>query len=185
MVGLGNPGADYVDTRHNAGFWLVEQIAAEQSISFRPEKRFHAEICKFSSHGRDCYLMKPQTFMNHSGRAVAALARYYKLKPAQILMIHDELDLPPGVSRLKSGGGHGGHNGLRDAIAQLGSRDFFRVRLGIGHPGDAKKVINYVLRKPSISDRHAIDQAIQDTLAVVPLVLEGSVEKAMHVLHTR
>ena len=185
IVGLGNPGADYVDTRHNAGFWMVEELAAEHGASFRAEKRFFAEICKFTNDGRDRYLMKPQNFMNHSGRAVAALARYYKIKPTQILVIHDELDLPPGTSRLKSGGGHGGHNGLRDCIAQLGSKDFLRVRLGIGHPGDARKVINYVLRKPSISDRTAIDNAIQETLAVMPQVLEGNIEKAMHALHTR
>ena len=184
IVGLGNPGADYVDTRHNAGFWLIDELAAEHTASFRAEKRFFAEVSKFSSGGRDYHLMKPQNFMNRSGQAVAAMARYYKIAPAEILVMHDELDLPPGTSRLKRGGGHGGHNGLRDCISHLGSNDFFRVRIGIGHPGDAKQVINYVLRKPSVSDRTAIDNAIRDTLAVMPTVLEGNMEKAMHVLHT-
>ena len=184
IVGLGNPGADYVETRHNAGFWMVDLIADEHAASFRFEKRFNGDLCKFSNAGRDCYLLKPQTFMNHSGRAVSALARYYKIKAEQILVLHDELDLPPGTSRLKQGGGHGGHNGLRDCIAHLGSNDFFRVRIGIGHPGNAKQVIDYVLKRPSISDRKAIDNAIQDALAVMSLVLGGNVEKAMHALHT-
>ena len=184
IVGLGNPGADYVDTRHNAGFWLAEQIAADQGVSFHFEKRYNADECKFKVGGRDVFLLKPMTFMNRSGQAVSALARYYKLKPEQILVIHDELDLPPGINRIKQAGGHGGHNGLRDIVNHLGSREFFRVRVGIGHPGDASQVINYVLHKPSVADLTAIEAANRDTLAVMPLVFEGRIDKAMQALHT-
>ena len=184
IVGLGNPGADYVETRHNAGFWLIDEIAAEQSASFRFEKRDNAEECKFRTGGRDVYLQKPLTFMNRSGQAVAALARYYKIAVEEILVIHDELDLPPGTNRIKQGGGHGGHNGLRDLVNHLGSRDFFRIRIGIGHPGDAKQVINYVLHKPSVADLNAIEAANRDTLAVMPLIYEGRIDKAMQALHT-
>ena len=184
IVGLGNPGADYVDTRHNAGFWLADLIAADQSLSFRFEKRFDADECKIKSHGKDIYLQKPQTFMNRSGQPVAALARYYRIKPEQILVLHDELDLPPGTNRIKQGGGHGGHNGLRDLINHLGSREFFRVRIGIGHPGDSSQVINYVLHKPSMADLNQIDSVNRFTLAVMPLVFEGRIDKAMQALHT-
>jgi PTH1 family peptidyl-tRNA hydrolase len=184
IVGLGNPGADYVETRHNAGFWLIDLIAAELDLSFRFEKRYNAEECKFKSEGKDIYLLKPQTFMNRSGQAVTALARYYKIKPEQILVLHDELDLSPGTNRIKQAGGHGGHNGLRDIVNHLGSREFFRVRVGIGHPGDASQVINYVLHKPSVADLHAIETANRDTLAVMPLVIEGRIDKAMQALHS-
>ena len=184
IVGLGNPGADYVDTRHNAGFWLIDLIAADQDASFRFEKRYNADECKFKVAGKDVFLLKPMTFMNRSGQAVSALARYYKIKAEQILVIHDELDLPPGTNRIKQAGGHGGHNGLRDIVNHLGSREFFRVRVGIGHPGDASQVINYVLHKPSVADLHAIEAANRDTLAVMPLVFEGRVDKAMQALHT-
>jgi len=184
IVGLGNPGADYVDTRHNAGFWLIDEIAREQGLSFRFEKRHNADECKFKAHGRDVFLLKPQTFMNRSGQAVAALARYYKIAPGEILVIHDELDLSPGTNRIKQAGGHGGHNGLRDIVNHLGSRDFFRIRVGIGHPGDSKQVINYVLHKPSTADLTAIENASRDTLAVMPQLLEGRIDKAMQALHT-
>jgi len=184
IVGLGNPGADYVDTRHNAGFWLADLLAQDRSVNFRFEKRYNADECKFKAQGKDIYLLKPQTFMNRSGQAVAALARYYKIKAEQILVIHDELDLPPGTNRLKQAGGHGGHNGLRDIISHLGSREFFRIRVGIGHPGDSNQVINYVLHKPSVADLNAIDTANRDTLAAMPLVYEGRIDKAMQALHT-
>jgi PTH1 family peptidyl-tRNA hydrolase len=184
IVGLGNPGADYVETRHNAGFWLIDLIAADRSLSFRFEKRYNAEDCKFKAEGKDIYLLKPQAFMNRSGQSVAALARYYKIKPEQILVLHDELDLPPGTNRIKQAGGHGGHNGLRDIVNHLGSREFFRVRVGIGHPGDASQVVNYVLHKPSVADLNAIEAANRDTLAVMPQVLEGRIDKAMQALHT-
>jgi len=184
IVGLGNPGADYVDTRHNAGFWLIDEIAADQGLSLRFEKRFNADECKFKAHGRDVFLQKPQTFMNRSGQSVAALARYYKIAVEEILVIHDELDLPPGVNRIKQSGGHGGHNGLRDIINHLGSRDFFRLRVGIGHPGDSKQVVNYVLHKPSVADLNLIEAANRDTLAAMPQLLEGRIDKAMQALHT-
>jgi PTH1 family peptidyl-tRNA hydrolase len=184
LVGLGNPGADYVDTRHNAGFWMIDLIADDLGLSFRFEKRHNADECKFRVHGRDVYLQKPQTFMNRSGQSVAALARYYKIEVEEILVIHDELDLPPGTNRIKLGGGHGGHNGLRDIINHLGSREFFRLRVGIGHPGDSSQVINYVLHKPSAADLHAIESANRDTLAVLPQILEGRIDKAMQALHT-
>ncbi len=184
LVGLGNPGADYVDTRHNAGFWLIDEIAAQQGASFRFEKRYNADECKFRAHGRDVFLLKPQTFMNRSGQAVAGLARYYKIAPAEILVIHDELDLPPGTNRIKQAGGHGGHNGLRDIVNHLGSSEFFRIRIGLGHPGDSKQVINYVLRKPSATDLNAIEAANRDTLGVMPQLLEGRIDKAMQALHT-
>jgi len=184
IVGLGNPGADYVDTRHNAGFWLIDEIAAQQSLSFRFEKRFNADECKFKAHGHDVFLLKPQTFMNRSGQAVAALARYYKIAPEEILVIHDELDLSPGTNRIKQAGGHGGHNGLRDIVNHLGSKEFFRIRVGIGHPGDSKQVVNYVLHRPSVADLTAIEDANRDTLAVMPQLLEGRIDKAMQALHT-
>ena len=184
VVGLGNPGADYVDTRHNAGFWLLDAIAAERGTVLRPEKRDNAELGKFRHGGRDIFLQKPLTFMNRSGQAVGSLARYFKIAPGQILILHDELDLPPGTNRLKFGGGHGGHNGLRDLVSHLGSRDFFRLRIGIGHPGDAKDVIDYVLKKPSAADRAAIDDANRSTLKIMPLVFDGRIDKAMQALHT-
>jgi PTH1 family peptidyl-tRNA hydrolase len=184
IVGLGNPGADYVDTRHNAGFWLIDEIAADRGLGFRFEKRDNADECKFKADGRDVFLMKPQTFMNRSGQAVAALARYYKIAVEEILVIHDELDLPPGTNRIKQAGGHGGHNGLRDIVNHLGSREFFRIRVGIGHPGDASQVTNYVLHKPSVADLDAIRDANRATLAVVPLIVEGRIDKAMQALHT-
>ncbi|MCP4486295.1 MAG: aminoacyl-tRNA hydrolase [Gammaproteobacteria bacterium] len=184
IVGLGNPGADYISTRHNAGFWFVDLLAEYFSQSFKFEKRFNAEASKLGNNAEDVYLLKPLTFMNRSGQPVAALTRYYKLKPEQILVVHDELDLEPGDNRLKHGGGHGGHNGLRDIIAHLGERDFFRMRIGIGHPGDRNQVVNYVLHKPSLSDRDAIDGANQRALEIMPLVLEGRIDKAMQALHT-
>jgi PTH1 family peptidyl-tRNA hydrolase len=184
IVGLGNPGADYVDTRHNAGFWLIDLIAVDRGLSFRFEKRCNADECKFKVEGRDVFLQKPQTFMNRSGQSVAALARYYKIAPEEILVIHDELDLPPGTNRIKRGGGHGGHNGLRDMVNHLGSREFFRIRVGIGHPGNASQVVNYVLHRPSVADFTEIDNANRDTLAVMPQILEGRIDKAMQALHT-
>ena len=184
IVGLGNPGADYVGTRHNAGFWLIDLLASDLGLGFRFEKRYNSEECKLKVENKDIYLLKPQTFMNRSGQAVAALARYFKIAPEQILVIHDELDLPPGTNRIKQAGGHGGHNGLRDIVNHLGSREFFRIRVGIGHPGDSSQVINYVLHKPSVADLNAIEVANRDTLAVMPLVIEGRIDKAMQALHT-
>ena len=184
IVGLGNPGADYVDTRHNAGFWFLDLLANHLSLSFRFEKRFNADEAKHRVGGKDIFLLKPQTFMNRSGQSVGALARFYKLKPQQMLIVHDELDLAPGDNRLKLSGGHGGHNGLRDTINHLGDNDFFRLRVGIGHPGDRDQVINYVLHRPSTQDKDLIEAANQRTLEVMPLVFEGRLDKAMQALHT-
>jgi PTH1 family peptidyl-tRNA hydrolase len=184
IVGLGNPGADYVNTRHNAGFWFADALAGLKMQRFRFEKRFNAEECKIRNNGEEVFLLKPQTFMNRSGQSVGAMARYYKLKPEQILVVHDELDLEPGDNRLKQGGGHGGHNGLRDIIAHLDNREFYRLRVGIGHPGDRNRVVSYVLHKPSSADLEAIEAANQRTLEVMPLVFEGRMDKAMQALHT-
>lgn len=184
IVGLGNPGAEYNDTRHNAGFWFLDSLAANLSVSFRFDKRVNAAEAKIHSNSKDIILLKPQTFMNRSGQSVGAVARYYKLQPEQILVAHDELDLDVGDNRLKQSGGHGGHNGLRDIINHLGTKEFFRLRIGIGHPGDRNQVINYVLHKPSISDQSAIEAANQRSLDVMPQVFEGRLDKAMQALHT-
>jgi peptidyl-tRNA hydrolase, PTH1 family len=184
IVGLGNPGADYVDTRHNTGFWLIEDFARDVSESFRFDKKYNAEIFKHRFPDREVTFMKPLTFMNRSGQSVGAFARYAKIKPEQILVLHDELDLPSGVNRLKFGGGHGGHNGLRDIISHLGSKDFFRIRIGIDHPGDRNQVVNYVLHKPSVGEKQNIDKATLDVLDIMPLVYEGRIDKAMQALHT-
>jgi len=185
IVGLGNPGADYQSTRHNAGFWLLDEIASKFSAVFRTEKKFFGETARLSVGDRDVHLLKPQTFMNKSGQGVAALANYFKIQPQQILVAHDELDLSPGDNRLKVGGGHGGHNGLRDIISHLADREFFRLRIGIGHPGDRNQVVNYVLHQASKLDLELIQQANQKTLDVLPTLLQGEFEKAMQTLHSK
>ncbi|MFV2030889.1 MAG: aminoacyl-tRNA hydrolase [Gammaproteobacteria bacterium] len=184
IVGLGNPGADYLDTRHNAGFWFLDLLAEHLSLSFRHEKRFNADESRYRSSGSDVYLLKPMTFMNRSGQSIGALARYYKIQPDQILVAHDELDLAPGDNRLKRGGGHGGHNGLRDLINHLGDAGFFRIRIGIGHPGDSSQVIDYVLHRPSLAELDAIEAANRRTLEVMPYIFGGRLDKAMQALHT-
>jgi len=184
IVGLGNPGAQYERTRHNAGFWFVEEIARLKGAHFRPEPKFSGEVCKINLEGRDVWLLKPDTFMNRSGQAVQKLASFYKIPVDQILVAHDELDLEPGTARLKTAGGHGGHNGLRDIIAQLG-KDFQRLRIGIGHPGHRDQVSDYVLHRASQDDQIAIDNSIDDALRVLPLLAEGHWEKALHRLHTK
>jgi len=184
IVGLGNPGADYEQTRHNAGFWFVDEIARLKGAHFRPEPKFSGEVCKINLEGRDVWLLKPDTFMNRSGQAVQKLASFYKIPVDQILVAHDELDLEPGTARLKTAGGHGGHNGLRDIIAQLG-KDFQRLRIGIGHPGHRDQVSDYVLHRASQDDQIAIDNSIDDALRVLPLLAEGHWEKALHRLHTK
>ena len=184
IVGLGNPGADYVDTRHNAGFWFLDLLTDHLSLTFRFQKRFNADEARYRGSDKDIFLIKPQAFMNRSGQSLAAVVRFYKLKPQQILVVHDELDLSPGSNRLKQGGGHGGHNGLRDIINHLGDKEFFRLRVGIGHPGDRDQVVNYVLHKPSMTDRNLIEIANREALEVMPLVFEGRIDKAMQALHT-
>jgi PTH1 family peptidyl-tRNA hydrolase len=184
-VGLGNPGPQYDQTRHNAGFWFVDELARRHGSDFRRESKFQAWVCKPRIGGRDVWLLKPETYMNLSGRAVAALAGFFKIPIDSILVAHDELDLPPGTVRIKRGGGHGGHNGLRSLIEQLGSNDFLRLRLGIGHPGHKDDVVDYVLTRPSQQDRAAIEQAIEDAADVMSLLLSGERERAMHVLHSK
>lgn len=185
IAGLGNPGLRYEDTRHNAGFWLVDTMAREMGVQLRPESRFLGESCRVAGQdGEDFWLLKPATFMNRSGQSVAALARFYKISNAEILIVHDDLDLPLGSARLKQNGGHGGHNGLRDIINHLGA-DFLRLRLGIGHPGDARKVLDYVLDRPSRTDEMAIREAISATIRILPWVCAGELQKAMNHLHSR
>ncbi len=184
IVGLGNPGSQYEATRHNAGFWWVDEFARACGASFRPENKFHGLFARTASHGSEVFLLKPQTFMNVSGRAVGAVAQFYKIEPASILVVHDELDLPPGSAKLKLGGGHGGHNGLKDIIAQLGTKDFWRLRIGIGHPGERSEVVNYVLHPPRKEEQELINGAMQRAQAVAPLVVDGKLEAAMLKLHS-
>ena len=185
IAGLGNPGAQYEQTRHNAGFWFVDEIARHYGGQFRLENKFKAEICKLTVEGKTIWLMKPQTFMNCSGQPVRALANFYKIPFDQILIAHDELDLDPGIGKLKTGGGHGGHNGLRDLIGQLGNKGFHRLRLGIGHPGDRSQVTDYVLHRPSKDEQIEIEHTIDDAVRVLPELMAGDWEKAMHKFHTR
>ncbi len=185
LVGLGNPGPRYADTRHNVGYWVADVVAQQAGVEFRTEARFSGEVCRIVvPQDEPCWVLKPSTFMNHSGRAVAALAQFYRITAHEILVIHDDLDLPPGTARLKQGGGHGGHNGLRDIIACCGA-DFLRLRLGIGHPGDAKKVVDYVLDRPSLADTTKIHEAIATIMQVMPLVYTGELQKAMNHLHRK
>lgn len=183
VVGLGNPGAQYAQTRHNAGFWLVERYAETNRIALQPERGFHGVV------GRDGarWLLMPDTFMNRSGLAVGALARFYKVLPDEILVAHDELDLDPGVVKLKLGGGHAGHNGLRDIAAVLGTPQFWRMRIGIGHPRTLQlqqPVVDFVLHPPRKLDQTAIDDAIERGLDVLPKLFAGDAEAAMMALHT-
>jgi PTH1 family peptidyl-tRNA hydrolase len=183
VVGLGNPGPQYEKTRHNAGFLFIDAIARAHGINLKFETKFHGEVGKGRIYGEEVWLLKPLTFMNRSGQGVAALASFYKIEAEQILIAHDELDLPPGTVRLKQGGGHGGHNGLRDSIAQLGSREFQRLRLGIGHPGHASQVSGYVLSKASGSDQQLIEQAVDKAIDNLSLMLSGDLQQAMNQLH--
>jgi len=185
IVGLGNPGSKYTETRHNAGFWFIEEVARKYAATFRTDKKFHGEVAKVSIEGKDIWLLKPDTFMNRSGLAVQSLLSFYRLTAEQLLVAHDEIDLPPGTARLKTGGGHGGHNGLRDIISQLGSKDFHRLRIGVGHPGNKDQVVDYVLHSASRDDRILIDRDIDDAVAVLPELASGALEQAMHKLHSR
>lgn len=184
IVGLGNPGAQYEQTRHNAGFWFVEEVARQYGVQFRPETKFLGEVARVQSNGLDFWLLKPTTFMNRSGQSIQALANFYKIPVESILVVHDELDLEPGTARLKKSGGHGGHNGLRDTIAALNTKEFLRLRLGIGHPGHRNEVVDYVLKAPSKIDFKAIDDAVYEATRVLADVLNGDLERAMHQLHT-
>lgn len=184
IVGLGNPGDKYEATRHNAGFWWVDQLAAASNSKLALDAKFFGIAGKLSPTP-DVWLLKPTTFMNASGKAVAALANYYKISPAEILVVHDELDLPPDTVKLKKGGGHGGHNGLKDITAALGTADFWRLRLGIGHPGDRNEVVNFVLKPPTKDEQAAINRCIDDSVNVTNLLLNGEFESAMLKLHTK
>ncbi len=184
IVGLGNPGARYAETRHNAGFWFVDALAHGAGGQFKAQVRYHGEVCKIELAGQECWLLKPTTYMNRSGQAITALASYYKIPVDGVLVAHDELDLAPGVARLKQGGGHGGHNGLRSTIEHLGGNGFTRLRLGIGHPGHRDLVTDYVLTKPAQNDRGAIEAAIEVAVAVMPEWVGGDLQRAMHRLHS-
>ncbi len=184
IVGLGNPGREYARTRHNAGFWWLEQCAETLRVVLKPESRYYSIAGRGQTPAGEIFLLLPQTFMNASGKAVAALARFYKISPAEILVVHDELDLPPGTARLKLGGGHGGHNGLKDIAAQIGSREFWRLRLGIGHPGSKPEVVNFVLNPPRVDEAGLIEGAMHNALHVLPDLLRGDFASAMLKLHT-
>ena len=174
LVGLGNPGAEYEHTRHNAGFWWIDAVTAKLRASLVPERSYHGLVARINrTAGEPLWLLEPMTFMNLSGKSVAALARFFKIAPAEILVAHDELDLQPGQARLKLGGSAAGHNGLKDIHTQIGTQDFWRLRIGIGHPGVKAEVPNYVLRKPSSEHRAAIEQAIERSLESLDLVLAG------------
>ncbi|MGH8444067.1 MAG: aminoacyl-tRNA hydrolase [Solimonas sp.] len=184
IVGLGNPGAEYERTRHNAGFWFVDRLAEAARVPFRVESKFHGQLARIKLGGGDVLLLKPGTFMNRSGQAVQALAQFYKLAPTSILIAHDELDLPAGTVRLKAGGGHGGHNGLRDVHKVL-DESYLRLRIGIGHPGDKTLVLNYVLGRPSRDDDEAIHAALGDAAVAVENWLTRGWERALTQLHTK
>jgi PTH1 family peptidyl-tRNA hydrolase len=185
IVGLGNPGPKYSETRHNAGFWFIEEVARKYAATFRAEKKFFGDVAKVSLEGRDIWLLKPETFMNRSGQAVKSLLSFYRLNADQLLVAHDEIDLPPGTTRLKTGGGHGGHNGLRDIINQLGTKEFHRLRIGVGHPGSKDQVVDYVLHNPSRDERIQIDRDIDDAVSVLPELASGALELAMQKLHSK
>jgi PTH1 family peptidyl-tRNA hydrolase len=184
LVGLGNPGPEYEHTRHNAGFWWIDGVAAKLRASLLPERSYHGLVARINRPGGEpLWLLEPMTFMNLSGKSVAALARFFKIAPAEILVAHDELDLQPGQVKLKLGGSAAGHNGLKDIHAQLGTQDFWRLRLGIGHPGVKTEVPNYVLKKPSPEHRAGIEQAIERSLESLELVLAGDMTRAMMKVH--
>ncbi|NCF18089.1 MAG: aminoacyl-tRNA hydrolase [Haliea sp.] len=185
IVGLGNPGAEYRGTRHNAGADFVEELARQCCTSLQAESKFFGLAGRLNLSGHDLRLLIPTTFMNRSGKAVAAMAQFYKISPEEILIAHDELDIPPGTARFKRGGGHGGHNGLRDIVPALGNnKDFYRLRIGIGHPGHASRVTGYVLGAPSQVDRSRIEASIDEAIAALPLLVEGDDTKAMTRLHS-
>jgi len=184
VAGLGNPGAKYEQTRHNAGFWFVDVVARQNNALFKSESKYKSDVARCSIAGNDCRLQKPMDFMNRSGLPVASLAAFYQIPRSSILIVHDDLDLSPGTVKLKRGGGHGGHNGLRDLIPHLGGNDFLRLRIGIGHPGHRDDVVGYVLKNATRDERAVIDQAIDEAVKVLPDILSGDFDKAMKELHT-
>lgn len=184
IVGLGNPGPQYQETRHNVGAWLVNQFAAKNNLSFKLESKFHGLVTVYQNGIEQCRLLLPTTYMNESGRSVVSVAKFYKIAPEEIVVAHDELDFAPGTVRLKFAGGHGGHNGLRDIIKAIGSKDFWRIRLGIGHPGHKDQVSDYVLHRPSKSDEKEIVYSIDEALRYLPELLDGKGEYVMGQLNT-
>ncbi|OOF77266.1 aminoacyl-tRNA hydrolase [Rodentibacter caecimuris] len=185
IVGLGNPGDKYAETRHNAGEWLVERLAHRFNTTLNPDNKFFGKTARTLVNGKEVRLLIPTTFMNLSGKSVGTLAGFYRIKPEEILVIHDELDLPPGVAKLKQGGGHGGHNGLKDIVAQLGnSNNFYRLRLGIGHPGNRDLVASYVLNKPSPTERNALEKALDEATDCVEMIFKDGIVKATNRLNS-
>ncbi|NOQ80240.1 MAG: aminoacyl-tRNA hydrolase [Gammaproteobacteria bacterium] len=184
IAGLGNPGNEYERTRHNAGFWFIDQLISQYNLTLKSEAKFLGDVAKLNTPSGNVWLLKPTTFMNRSGQSIARLAQFYKIKPEQILVVHDELDLPPGTVKLKQGGGHGGHNGLRDSIAHLG-KNFYRLRLGIGHPGNKEQVVGFVLGKTPQSEKTLIESSIDKSIDSIELIMQGDMQKAMNQLHAK
>ena len=185
LVGLGNPGPEYVATRHNAGFWFIDDVARQLGATLVPDRSYFGLVARVNRPDGPIWLLEPMTFMNLSGKSVAALARFFKIAPNEILVAHDELDVLPGNAKMKIGGGHGGHNGLKDINAQLGSADYWRLRLGIGHPGVKAEVVDYVLRKPPAEQREAIETSIAQSLGALDLMLAGDMDKALMKVHAQ
>jgi len=184
FVGLGNPGPDYEATRHNAGFWWIDEVARALKVNMVMDKSYHGLLARTTVNGQTVWLLEPQTFMNLSGKSVAALVRFFKIQPQEILVAHDELDVLPGEAKIKFGGSHAGHNGLRDIHAQLGTGDYWRLRLGVGHPGIKSEVVHWVLKKPSLDHRIAIGQSIDRAIKALPDFLAGNMDKATMLVHT-
>ena len=181
---LGNPGDQYAQTRHNAGFWFLGKLSAVESVGLSLNSRFKSLVGNFRHNGQVVRVIAPQTYMNKSGEALVPFAKFYQIAPEEILVVHDEIDLLPGTTRFKTGGGHGGHNGLRDIVRLLGSKDFHRLRVGVGHPGDKSKVVSYVLNRPGLAEFQLIDASLDKALAALPQILDGDFGKAMNALHT-
>ena len=184
FVGLGNPGPEYEATRHNAGFWWIDALSQQLKAPLSLDKNYHGQVARTTLNGQTVWLLKPLTYMNLSGKSVAALARFFKISPDEVLVAHDELDIVPGQVKLKRGGSHAGHNGLRDIHAQLGTADYWRLRIGVGHPGVKAEVINWVLKKPSQEHRVAIEDSIERSLKALPALLKGEMDKATLLIHT-
>ncbi len=185
IVGLGNPGSEYAQTRHNVGFWLLDELAKQSNTSFQTQSKFFGETARFKTADHDCWLLKPSTFMNCSGQSVHSVATFYRVSIENILVVHDELDLEPGSVRLKKNGGHGGHNGLRDITTRFNSDKYLRLRLGIGHPGKGSDVSKFVLNRPTASEELDIHNTISRALDAFPDIFSGNIQKAMNELHTK
>jgi peptidyl-tRNA hydrolase, PTH1 family len=185
IVGLGNPGGEYEHTRHNIGFDFIDELTYCLKLTFKPEKKFFGQIAKTTLPEGDLWLLKPSTYMNKSGTSVQALANFYKIKPNEILVVHDELDIPCGQVKFKKGGGNGGHNGLRDIQSWLGSADFYRLRIGIGHPGDKNLVVHYVLQKPTTQEKNLIELAVNKSLSVMPKLFTSEFNVVQQLLHSK